>query len=78
MRGKVKMETIKRINEDLIRKTTTVDIDLKPLKEELIKINKQLVYLEKEPDEIMMPNDSKFFMIEVLKRRKEEINNLLK
>lgn len=72
------METYEKISEDLARKTITTNIDLKALRKELKDIEKEIKDLEKQPNEIMMPNDSKFFRVEQLQNRKEEINNILK
>ena len=71
------METISLVSKDLVRKTIVEDIDLKPLKLELAEINKQLADLEKEPNEITAPNDSKFGMQAILNSRKAEISKLL-
>lgn len=71
------METTEIINEDLIRKTVTTDIDLKVLRKELKYIEKEIKDLEKQPDEIMMPNETKFYTLAHAKIRKEEITSLL-
>lgn len=71
------METTEIINEDLIRKTVVTEIDLKPLREELANIEREIAELEKQPDEIMMPNMHKHSGISNLINRKEEIYKLL-
>lgn len=71
------METYKKISEDLARKTVTTDIDLKVLRKELKDIEKEIKDLEKQPDEIMMPNETKFYALDHAKIRKEEITSLL-
>jgi len=71
------METITR-TKDYLTRTTKEVIDLRPLKAELIEIEKQLVELDKEPDEIMLPNDFKLQELQRLEIRKHEISNLLK
>jgi hypothetical protein len=76
MRGKVKMETITR-TKGTITKVTTEMIYLQPLKDELIEIEKQLVDLEKEPDEVLVPNDEKFLRISQFKDRIFDINKIL-
>ncbi len=47
------------------------------LRAELEQIEAQLLVLANEPDEILMPNDSKFHQENMLNLRKEEINNIL-
>lgn len=47
------------------------------LEAELQGIDSQLASLENEPNEITVPNDSKFFQIEQLNNRKAEINKIL-
>ena len=40
-------------------------------------IKEQIIELEKEPDEIMIPNDDKFSQMNMLEDRKKEINKIL-
>jgi hypothetical protein len=47
------------------------------LRAELEQIETQLLVLANEPNEILMPNDSKFHQENMLNLRKEEINNIL-
>ena len=71
------METFEKIDSDTVVKTIEETIDLSPLKQELEEINKQLAILDKAPDVIEVPNDSKFIMIAEMQKRKDEINKLL-
>jgi hypothetical protein len=48
------------------------------LENELKLIDKQIAETEKEPNEIVVPNTNKLDILDGLKKRKEEINNLLK
>jgi hypothetical protein len=47
------------------------------LRAELEQIEAQLLVLANEPNEILVPNDSKFHQENMLNLRKEEINNIL-
>lgn len=70
-------ETIILTSKNTLTKTITETIDLRPLKDELTYINSQIAELEKQPDEITVPNDVKFAEINLLNIRKEIINKFL-
>ena len=74
------MITYETISKDTLKKVTTTEeiIDLKALKKELASLEIEKTALEKEPDEIMMPNDSKIFRQGVVDERIKEIQSLLK
>lgn len=63
------MEYIK--NGDIIS-VVSEKIDLKEVDKRLTAIEKEIKELEKEPDVIEMPNDSKMFRLDELKREKEK------
>lgn len=65
------MEYIK--NGDIIS-VVSEKIDLKEVYKRLTAIEKEIKELEKEPDVIEMPNDSKMFRLDELKREKEKLD----
>jgi hypothetical protein len=73
------METYISLDKDTVKRVTTSEevIDLKKLRGELVSIDKELASLEKEPDEVLMPNQNKTFRIEDLNVRKGEIQKFL-
>jgi hypothetical protein len=67
------------VTKDTIKIISTKEeiFDVKKLKEELAKIEISITETEKEPNEILMPNDTKFYELERLNNRKKELNKLL-
>jgi molybdenum cofactor biosynthesis enzyme MoaA len=92
MRGKVKMETYEKINEDLIRKIIIEDIDLKKIRDEIsnldiaIKSINLMEYLDKSDDEMKEPVDeinykrqlNKEFLIKDKEKKESKLQELLK
>lgn len=72
------MEIFKTKDEIRMVETKEQVFLIKDLNLELEKIEKQIAETEKEPDEILEINFGKINSLEFLKRRKEEINKLLK
>jgi flagellar biosynthesis regulator FlaF len=92
MRGKVKMETYEKINEDLIRKIIIEDIDLKKIRDEIsnldiaIKSINLMEYLDKSDDEMKEAVDeinykrqlNKEFLIKDKEKKESKLQELLK
>lgn len=74
----IKMEIFKTKDEIRMVETKEQVFLIKDLNLELEKIEKQIKETEKEPDEILVSNFDKFAILEDLKKRKDELNNLLK
>jgi len=69
---------IKKIDKDTIKIITEKIIDLKPLRERLADIDKELKEVEKQEDKILVENDRKFRDITDLQNEKEYLENKLK
>lgn len=71
-------ENYETISENIVRKTVSVDIDLRPIHAELLVINDQLLRLSEEPDFITVANDSKTLEMNHLLARRVELRKILK
>lgn len=71
------METYALVSKDVLRKTITEDIDLGKLKADLAELNKQAEALRAEPDEIVVRNDEKFRLLDMIEMEKIRINEVL-
>lgn len=72
------METYETISEDIVRKTISEDIDLRPIRKELQAIKEQLLSLDSEPDSLTVANDSKALAMAHLIARRAELRKILR
>ena len=71
--------TYERISNTKVKKIITTEevIDVSKLKIDLEALKEELLKLQAEPDEILMPNDSKFIMIDELDRNIDSKEKLI-
>ncbi len=71
------METIyTKVDEGTIKKTVTETIETWPYFTEYERLKSDLIEIEKEPDEIIMPNVNKMSLISALNSRIAELESI--